>query len=461
MRIAGWIRARLFLVLASAALGAACPARGAELSDRPTTVAKPSTDDEQTPVPVPVPSARALSFYRSGNWLWVFDELWDLAVLSLLLFTGLSARLRTLARAIASSLLPRRRAARNELSDEPMPQVGVAWFLTIAIYVVLFMFLTFLIDLPLHYYQGFVRLHAYGLSNQTFAKWFGDSMKRTAVSAFVGALVTWVPFLLILRSPRRWWLYTTLFTVPFLFAVMLLKPIWVDPLFNDFGPMKDKSLEKEILALGARAGVEGSRVYEVNKSVDTKAVNAYVTGILGTKRIVLWDTLLARLDDKEVVFVMGHEMGHYVLGHVPRTILLSTVITLASLFWVDQAGRRLMARFSARFGFDRLSDVAAVPLLLLLMQISSLVLGPVAYAYSRYQEHEADRFALELTRTNRSAALAFVKLQTENLSNPQPGLFYKIWRSTHPTGAERIEFANEYHPWRDGRPLRFGTLFRP
>jgi STE24 endopeptidase len=240
--------------------------------------------------------------------------------------------------------------------------------------------------------------------------------------------------------------------VPFLFATMLLEPIWIDPLFNTFGPMKDKTLERSILALADRAEIGGSRVFEGEKSVDTKAVNAYVTGVFSTKRIVLWDTLLARLDEPEVLVVMGHEMGHYVLGHVVRSILLGSLVILAGLFFVDRAGRWLIARFSGRLGFDRLSDVASVPLVLMLIEVASLVLGPVAMSYSRHQEHAADQFALDLTHANHSGAMAFVKMQSENLGNPRPGLFYKIFRGSHPSIGERIDFCNSYHPWRADEP---------
>jgi STE24 endopeptidase len=389
------------------------------------------------PVAVPEPTPLALRFHHTGNWLWLLGVFSDIAVPAAILFTGTSARIRD---AVARLRLP--------------------WIATVALYVVVYTLLIYAVGLPLHYYRGFVRLHAYGLSNQPLSKWLEDWVKAVAIYTLVGALFAWVPYLLILRSPRRWWAYTTLLTVPFLFGVVLLKPVWVDPLFNDFGPMKDKALEQRIVTLAERAGIGGSHIYEVNKSVDTKAVNAYVTGVLGTKRIVLWDTLLARLDPPEVLAVMGHEMGHYVLGHVPRSILLSTVITLVGLFFVDRVGRRLIARYHGRFGFDRLSDVASVPLLILLLQVSSLALEPVANAYSRLQEHEADRFALELTRTNRSAALAFVKLQRENLSHPRPALLYTLWRSTHPSIGERIDFCNEYRPWAQNKPLRYARWFR-
>jgi STE24 endopeptidase len=379
---------------------------------------------EREPVAVPEPSERALQFYRSGNWLWAFDHVWTLLLLAGLAFSGFSARLRSLAQ-----------------------RLGRIWFLTIVLYVIMYLAIVFLVDLPLSIFQGFVRPHAYGLSNQTVGRWFGNSVISLGIEMAGGVAFAWVPYLLLARSPRRWWLYTALLSVPFLFGIMLIAPIWIDPMYNTFGPMKNKTLERSILALAERAGIDGSRVFEVDKSVDTKAVNAYVKGVLATKRIVLWDTLIAKLDEPELLFVMGHEMGHYVLGHVVRSILLSAVVTLAGLFLVDSLGRRLVARYSHRLGFDRLSDVASVPLLLMLMEVAFLLLSPVALAYSRYQEHEADRFALELTRTNYSGARSFVKLQEENLGVPRPGPVFKLLRASHPSIGERIDFCNTYHPW--------------
>jgi STE24 endopeptidase len=385
--------------------------------------------DESQPVAVPEPSPKAMEFYRSGNGFWVFGRAWAILLLGTLAFSGASARLRTWAQ-----------------------RIGRTWFFTVGLYVVMYLAVVFVIDLPLSFYLGFVRLHAYGLSNQTLAKWLHDEATGLIVEMVVGFALTWVPYLLLARSPRRWWLYTGLLSVPFLFATMLLSPIWIDPLFNKFGPMKDKALERSILALADRAGIGGSRIFEVEKSVDTKRVNAYVTGVFGTKRIVLWDTLLAKLDEPEVLVVMGHEMGHYVLGHVVRSILLGSLVILMGLFFVDRAGRWLIARFSNRLGFDRLSDVASVPLILMLIDVASLVLGPAAMAYSRHQEHEADRFALKLTHANHSGAMAFVKMQSENLGNPRPGLLYTIFRASHPSIGDRIDFCNSYHPWRGEQP---------
>ena len=388
-------------------------------------------------VAVPEPSELAVHYYRSGNVLWAVSTGLSLLIPALLLFTGLSARLRRLAQG----------ASRR-------------WILMVALYALLFTLVTALLTLPLSYYGEYVRQHAYGLSNQSLGKWWGEWLKGVAVSGLGLALVLWIPYLLLRRSPKRWWLYAGLAAIPVATLVLVVTPIWVDPLFNDFGPMKDKALEARIVSQAQRAGIEGSRVYQVDKSVDTKTVNAYVTGLGNTKRIVLWDTILARLEPEQVLFVMAHEMGHFVLGHTLMFIFGAAVLITVSLYVVHRTAGSLIARFSRQFGFSDLSDVASFPLLLLLGSVVSLVLVPALLALSRYQEHEADRFALELTRNNHAAATTFVRLQEENLSIPRPGTWYMLWRGSHPSLGERVDFANHYRPWAQGQPLRYGNLIR-
>jgi Zn-dependent protease with chaperone function len=398
----------------------------------------PAAPEPAGPVAVPEPSEKALRYYRSGNVVWAVDALLGILVPALFLFTGFSARLRDAA-----------------------ARVGRRWYPTLVVYFVLFSLLTWAISLPWAFYTEFVREHAYGLSTQTFSKWLGDGLKGLVVGLVTGALFVWVPFLLLKKSPRRWWLYTSLSSVPLILLVLLVSPVWIAPLFNEFGPMEDKALEQDILALATRAGIEGGRVYEVDKSVDTKAVNAYVTGFGETKRIVLWDTIIARLAKRELLFVMGHEMGHYVLGHVWKSILAASTLILATLYLAHLSAGFFLRRFAGRFGFRELSDFAALPLLLLLANVFSFAVSPALLAWSRHQEHEADRFGLEITRDNHAAATAFVKLQEENLGNPRPGLLYELWRSSHPPIGERIDFCNEYRPWESGAPGRYAPLFAP
>ena len=422
----------LALVLWSALSGGAA-------AQRPTneTPAHAASVDERAPVEVPPASDRAMAYYRSGNVWWVADLVLSVAVLVALLATGFSARLRDLA-----------------------ARVGRKWFLAVVVYYVLFTLVNYLVDVPRAYFEDFVREHAYGLSNQTLGKWSRDMLTSLALNCIIGSLVIWVPYLLLRKSPRRWWLYTGVALIPFIVAGNLVAPIWIAPLFNKFEPMHDRALEAQILAMADRAGIEGSRVFEVNKSVDTKTLNAYVAGLFGTKRIVLWDTIIARMTPTELLFVMGHEMGHYVLGHVWSGLLVAIVLLIGSLYAAYRTADAVLARWGGRFGFTSLADIASLPLLLLLVSAFSLVVTPLQLAFTRYQEHEADRFGLEMTGTNHSAGTAFVKLQEDALANPRPGLLFKLWRESHPPLGERIDFANQYHPWTDGRPLAYGDKFR-
>lgn len=390
------------------------------------------------PVAVPRPSEKAIRYERSGNLLFVVNTLWGLLVPLVLLFTGLSARIRDVAK-----------------------RVGRKWYFTLAIYGAIISIVFWVVNLPLAWYQGFVREHAYGLSTQSAGKWFGDSAKGMVLGIIGFALVMWVPYLLLRKSPRRWWLWTAVAALPLLAATFFIQPLVVDPLFNDFGPMKNKALEARILATAERAGIEGSRVFEVNKSVDTKALNAYVTGFGGSKRIVLWDTIIEKMNERELLFVVGHEMGHYVLRHVLMLLAAASLLLLIFLYAVHRTSGWMIARWGRRFGFDRLDDIASYPLLAVIVSVVAFAITPVFLGFSRHLEHEADRFGLELMQDNHAAATAFAKLQTENLATPYHGTIHKLWQDGHPPLGERIEFANTYRPWATGQPLRYGAHFKP
>ena len=431
------LAAGLCLLVSFRAFGQPHVSSPSQVSGASSQQPAPSTAQiDSGPVAVPTPTAKAQSYYQSGVALWIVETIWGLLIPAIFLFTGFSARLRNRAQ-----------------------RLGRKWFFVIAIYFAIFAVITFVIDLPLSYYRGFVREHAFGLSDQTFRKWFGDELKSLMVGIIIGALFLWVPYLLLKRSPRRWWLYTGLSMVPFLFVTLMVSPIWIDPLFNDFGPMENKALEEQILHLASRAGIEGSRVYEVNKSVDTRHLNAYVAGLGGTKRIVLWDTAIAKLTEPELLFVMGHEMGHYALGHTWQLIVFISLFVTITLYLIHRTAGWMIARYRYRFGFDALSDIASLPLMLFLFGVYQFAVTPAALAFTRHVEHEADRFGLEITQDNRSAATAFAHFVTNDLDNPRPGLLVRLWRANHPTTGDRIDFANEYRPWEHDQPLKYGHLF--
>lgn len=418
-----------------------CFSQPALAADTPSATAAQTANSEQVKETVPPPpeaSPKAMRYYESGNIIWFVNLLWGFIVPGVLLFSGFSAKLRNLA-----------------------TRWGRYWYFSLVIYFVMLSLLLFVVDFPLDYYVGFIRPHDYGLSDQAFSKWLGDSFKSLGVGMVMGALLLWMPYLLLRKATKRWWLYTAAGSVPVILVFLVIAPIWISPLFNDFGPMKDKGLETKILALANRAHIEGARVFEVNKSVDTKTVNAYVTGMGSSKRIVLWDTIIAKLSPRELLFVMGHEMGHYVLGHVWSSILFSSGILFLTLYLVHRTSGWVLARWGDTFGFHTLGDFASLPLLMIMMGLFSFFVQPVAMAFTRYHEHEADRFALEITHDNAACAGSFVKLSDENLANPRPGWLYKLWRSSHPPVGERYDFCLSYHPWQDGKPGKYAAYFTP
>jgi Zn-dependent protease with chaperone function len=236
--------------------------------------------------------------------------------------------------------------------------------------------------------------------------------------------------------------------------------VLIAPLFHHYQPLQDKPLAANVLALTARAGIKDGRVYQVDASADTKTVNARVLGFMGTERIVLWDTLLRTFNDDEVLFVVGHEMGHYVLGHIVKSIPLAFVLILLSLYAIHLMAGRILGLFKERFGFGVLSDYAALPLFVLLLQLFAIAGMPVPLAFLRHEEHEADRFALELTRDNHAAATSAVKLQQYDLGIPRHGLLRHLWLDAHPSRGERIDFFNSYRPWEKGQPSKYEQYFR-
>ncbi len=389
------------------------------------------------PVPVPEPSEKAVQCYRSGIVWWLVSEGWSWLVPALVLFTGFSVWLGRQAKRIGHWEMP-------------------ATF----VFVLLYLLITYLLSFPMSYFRDFVRPHDYGLSNQTFARWLDHSLKGTLVNVVLYGTTFMVLRELIRRSPRRWWIYCSLFVGVVVFFMAFIYPIWINPLFNQFGPMKDKKVEADIVALAQRAGIEGARIYEVDMSADTKALNAYVAGLGATKRIVLWDTIIAKLAPDELRVIMAHEMGHYVLRHGLIGCLLIALTYAATFFLIYRLSNRILSEFGTRLGFESLSDLGAIPLLLLFIAVFQFLTAPLTNLASRCHEHEADRFALEMTHDNHASALAFVKLQQEDLIVPHPLFLDQLWRGTHPSLGERIDFANSYRPWTKGEAGKYDLLFK-
>jgi len=262
------------------------------------------------------------------------------------------------------------------------------------------------------------------------------------------------------RVRERWWLWGALVGMAFLTFAAVIAPVVIVPLFNSPTRLADPRVVVPVLSLARANGIGAGEVWEIDASKQTTRMSANVSGLLGTERITLNDNLLNRASLPEIESVMAHEMGHYVLGHVVKSIFFAAGLILVTLYAAHRLQAGLITRFATRFGFTQLSDVASLPLAMLLVGVLSFVVTPVAAGYSRWQEHEADRFGLEITRNNHAAATAFVTLQQENLSIPRRGLLYKLWRADHPLLGERIDFCNSYRPWDEGKPGRYEQLFK-
>jgi len=229
----------------------------------------------------------------------------------------------------------------------------------------------------------------------------------------------------------------------------------VDPLYNKFTPLRDQQLKAQILELADRAGIPGRHVFEVDESAQTVTYNAYVSGFGPSQRIVLWDTTLKGMKPDEILFVMGHEMGHYKLGHIWQGIAMTSIFSFLFFYLLARMARWATKRFGAQWGFANLADVASLPLLGATMTLLAMLAQPAVNGFSRRIEHEADVFAVEVTRDNDAGARAFLKLSSQNRSNPEPPLLIKWFLYSHPPLLERIRFALAYKPWQHGLTNRF------
>lgn len=398
--------------------------------------AVPALADE--PVPVPQPTPEALAYHHGQDMFWLADQALGFILPAIILFTGWSAGIR-------------RWAGR---------MTGGRWYPTLALYAAIFVVISAIVELPLAYERDFVFAHAYDQSNQTMGKFLHDQGFGLIVQVIIIALVIWIPFLLIKRSPKRWWLWSTIALTPVMIVGIVLAPIFISPLFNTFTPLPDGELKTKIEAEVGRGGLDHPNILKMDRSTDSKTFGAYVTGLGSTARIVIYDTALTALDDREILFVIGHETKHYLLNDVWKLVGINVVLLLFGFFAVDRLARAAIRRWSGPFGFTELSDPAALPLLLIVFGLAALVATPILNVASRHIEHEADRFGLELTQDNHAAASAFLKRNNEAMGVPYPGWLERTFRLDHPSLGDRITFANSYHPWAEGKPLVYGDRIK-
>jgi len=326
------------------------------------------------------------------------------------------------------------------------------------------LFLTLsVLQLPTDIYGHSLSLK-YNQSVQGWGSWIWDWTKGQMIAVVIMILVGWILYGVIRRSPKRWWFYFWLASLPIIVFLLFITPVLIEPLFFKFVPLNEKhaDLVTQIERVVQRGGltIPRERMFEMNASEKMKSVNAYVTGFSASKRVVVWDTTIARMNVPQILFVFGHEMGHYVLGHISRTIAFVSVMLLVFLYLGFHGMKRMVERFGARLSIRSVEDWASLPVLMLLISVFSFLASPIFSTYSRNQEHDADIYGLEVIHgivndSPQAAAQAFQVLGEINLSDPKPGTLIKIWLYDHPPLDERVRFAHDYDPWSNGQLPKF------
>jgi len=315
-----------------------------------------------------------------------------------------------------------------------------------------------LLDLPVGVFEQW-ELRNYGLSVERWGAWAWDWTKGEFVNVIIAIILISILYAVLRKSPTRWWFYFWLAALPLGVVLIFLQPLVIDPLFHKFEPLqqKDPALTAALEQMVARAGqnIPPERMYWMNASEKVNELNAYVTGIGSSKRIVVWDTTIAKMTTPQIVSVAGHEMGHYVLNHIPKALVIYALGSLALFYLGYRSIGWLLNWRGARWGIRATEDLASLPALLLLFSIFLLILTPVTNGISRYFEHQADQYALEVTHglTPDSAQVAAQALQVlgeVDLEYPDPSRLDVLLTDDHPPTRDRVRFALTYNPWSKG-----------
>jgi STE24 endopeptidase len=289
--------------------------------------------------------------------------------------------------------------------------------------------LSSLADLPVDYVEGFVVERRYGLSKQSARDWLVEQLKAGGVSLLIALPLLEILASAIERAPRTWPALATAATFPLLVLANVVAPNYIAPLFNRFEPL-DGPLERRLRSLAARYGAGDARILRVDMSRQTEKANAYVTGLFGSHRIVVGDTLIARFPESAVEFVVAHELGHYASGDVWRSVFAGTAAASVILFGAQALAARGPRALSSATGLARLLFFASA---------LGMLAGPLLAAFSRERERAADRFALAATGDARAGIAAFTQLSEQNMAEAEQPRWMELLFSSHPSLRRRID----------------------
>jgi STE24 endopeptidase len=371
------------------------------------------------PAPMPVDSPEARGYNRIHRWLGVADFIIGSAFLIVLLITGWSGWLRDLAL---------RRGFQN-------------YTLSVFLYLFFLLLIGKALGLGLDYY-GFRLERRFQLSTQKTRSWLWDEAKGFLMGLVLAAIIVELLYFMIRQSPQHWWLITWALFMGLFILLAQLAPVVLFPIFYKFEPLDNEDLRRRLVQLGERAGTRVRGVYRWKLSEKSKKANAALTGLGGTRRIILADTLLDNYAPEEIEAVLAHELGHHVHKHILKSILVQAGITLLG-FWIANFVLHYAVDHHM-FDLEELSDFANLPLLALAATVLSLLLMPALNAYSRYNERQADRYAFESIASVEPFISSMNKLAQQNLAERTPSKWIELLFHSHPAISRRVAAAEQW-----------------
>jgi len=367
----------------------------------------------------PDKKARSDAYFEGGYWLILWNFLLSVAISIFLLASRISARVRDFAE----------RTTRFR-------------FLQVILYAIPVLLLIFILGFPLHVYENFFREHAYGMATQNFGQWFSEQVLMVVLNLIVTSLVLVGLYAVFRRAPRTWWVWGTLVSILFTILGIMLAPVYIEPLFNTYKPLKDPAISEPILAMARANEIPVTQVFEVDASRQTKRVSANVAGFLGTTRIALNDNLLKQCTLPEIREVMAHEMGHYILNHSMKLVLYFSIFFLLGFAALRAFFQGAVQRWGARWGVRGIADPAGLPLLSLIFATVFFLLTPVINTAIRVTEREADAFSINTAREPDGMAKVALKLGEYRKLDPTPLEEFIFF--DHPSGRARIRMAMDW-----------------
>jgi len=359
------------------------------------------------------------AYFEGGYWLLLWNFLVAAAISIFLLESRISALLRDFAE--------RATTFRS---------------LQVACYAIPYFLIVVTLSFPLNLYENFFREHQYSFATQSFLPWFREQLIGFGLTVVGGTILLIAMYAVFRRAPRTWWIWGTAVVAIFMFVVVLIAPVFIEPLFNTYKPLANVEIRDPILAMARANQIPAKQVFEVDASRQTTRVSANVSGVLGTTRIALNDNLLKQCTLPEIRMVMAHEMGHYVLNHGAKLLTYFGIFILIGFALTHVFFDAAVKRWGTRWRVRGIADPAGLPLLVLILSTLLFIATPLLNTVVRVTEREADAFGINTSREPDGMAKAALKLGAYRKLDPTPLEEFIFF--DHPSGRARIRMAMDW-----------------